>query len=703
VTYTFSFAPGLSGLFGNVTTAKLEGQFLTRADNAIRDFNIIARNSAGSSHAVTASWRNPVTPVNFFRLTAKLSETFSFDSAEAAQTLTVAYSANVAKMTTGFVLSDAGGKNLLVEIEGCNGTPASATCVSTATAETYGLLASAPAASAATETFISKASSTVVSVALEVKENKTVPPVTVKVAPSALPFSTAVAVSEIPATQKTALLAKPGVTSRVAAPMQFGPDGLVFEEPVDVAISFDPQEVIAGTPSASALLEKMQGLVYLPEQGRWMAKGIAKSRVELVGNNEALLWLRVPHFSVISASVALAFASANSSLVELRADDTTSVTLSWDKTVQTSSVRYALSNPNQAVRQTNFTTNADSVVIYVSGQSMGLATYTVEVCDDAVNDCASTPGAWISTSLTFNVVSEDADNTSLPLRDVTTFAVYLTSNGTAANLSWEIPAADKVVGSKTIQDVEIAYRPLDQAAGTEIVLSINRAVETTAITGLTAGKAYVWRLRTRNASQVYSTDAEYRFTAGTVESAVTDGNVSSLSGGVRVVANSAALLTNLASVGILDSTTTFKVGGTTLEIKGNGLVDLNFSSTTSASAKITLNTTGSNLVVYHYRLSPTNGVGAWRELPTQNDASAAKYVYYTKNALETEFTVYSRGGEGSPFAVAPKIVSPVVYRSGGGGGCSVAGNCCDEEHAGSWINFLLMLMPLGYLLLRKFK
>ena len=120
--------------------------------------------------------------------------------------------------------------------------------------------------------------------------------------------------------------------------------------------------------------------------------------------------------------------------------------------------------------------------------------------------------------------------------------------------------------------------------------------------------------------------------------------------------------------------------------------DLNFSGITEssvvASISFSINRTGS-MQVYHYSQGPE--AGFWEALPKSSSGNQRLWATIEENQDETEITIFSKGGVGSPFLVGPLSV-PNIVKAGGGGGCSVSSG---DQQTPSW--FLSFLMTLALL------
>jgi len=712
--YTYSvWTSRVADLLGKTesTGEKVDGSFSVKADTAIRDFKVSVEGS-GSTLAVTASWVPPVDRGSITGYTLSYQALDSdFNPTGSSTTLVTNDSVNASKIkTTGSISGFSAGSSyqFVVTADGA-GTTASVDVLSVAdvTAQLAKELVS----------ILSKTSVSIGTVSTDGDNQGTA-----DIPPGALEESTEISISF---TLDTNLKDKDGGGERYSEVVQFGPDGLVFQEPVEIGLRFTPDGGLTSLASSCAsldstceadLLNALNALVFDTESKTWSRGALAKGRVEALDANTGVLYARTPHFS--------SFVVAQSFNIVSPDDNTTLSTATIGTTTYTTSI--LLSG----------TPSSDTVAVSFNPSDLGFVadvTSTdnneVEISNSSLVRPASGPGATANSVTVTVTVTDVADNNrtdthtyTIPILDlngdpdfegapvgVDSFVVTLSNSGRTANLTWSI-ASDTT--TRSIDTVVVGYQNLSASSSSMTTVGYTRGQSTDAIT-VSADSKYSWKIWTVSAQgnrSAMSSDIE-RFTFGEEQSLASDGNTPPVGSGNIILTftgttgdtityngySSAQLLTLTGTGGILLTSNTAAVPNGTLTFFQESLVDISFNGAT-ASVSFTLNETG-NLAVYHY--SQTATAGAWEELPT---CTGGEILCSTLNvgATSTQVIITSNGA-GSPFVVGPRVPAPVQARRSGGGCLSVVPVDADADPVGGIMNLLLMLLPLGYFMLRKMR
>jgi hypothetical protein len=694
----------------NPVAAEYTGDFRIKANHNIRDFRMLVDGVESTLH-LTAAWLPPVDRSGITGYVLKGCELGSSSSCS-LNVVTVYNSIDKAQfatsgLLTGFQANDSYHFQLLA----MNGTD----IVTSSDVKIY----SVPGSKKVTR--VVKNQHTSVELVDETETAKIV------INPRALRESTNISVAAVVDSADT-LKNKKGGGERYSDPIQFGPAGLEFLEPVVIGLKVSipsslkaagKECVVLDADCEQAILNIMKPLVYDGEDDKWTGKSLSRMRVETIDSGFATYYARTPHFStfMVAQSLNIAGPVADSNLQDGEAGMpyTTYVSLSGSVLAGNENLVAVAFSPvdGHSLSHRIDPSNRDRVEIYASSLQKPDTTDTVEVTvsvTDPSDDSVDTRKYYIKV---LQVV--DQNFVGAP-HNVDYFKAYM-ADSTTADLSWAIDADANL---RSINKIFVEYGIV---GATEVTTSeYNRGVVSGQISGLTEGKRYWFEVYTKSYQGTRSTSSVVRYL-----SSFESGDVVKTSDGLVSVSGSEWLiegkrLVSLSVNGLLvgdevrikkyseaDLNAQTVTGGilTAVDRLSNGveafpeaIVDLNFSGVIkvdkTASVIMTLpRTYSSNYKVYHW-----NGT-AWDRLSSSTNPSAVIEAAVA-GVDQTRVTITSVDGVGSPFAVA-NVPPTTVYRSGGGGGCSVAGNCCDEEHAGSWINFLLMLMPLGYLLLRKFK
>ena len=215
-----------------------------------------------------------------------------------------------------------------------------------------------------------------------------------------------------------------------------------------------------------------------------------------------------------------------------------------------------------------------------------------------------------------------------------------------------------------------------------------------------------------------SSDLE-RFTQGFAQTAAAaNGPVPALAQGITLTFSNVAAgetvyyngfsLANLATLtgtgGILLSTGTLSAPNGTLTFFEESFIDVKFDGV-SASVEFTISRTG-DFSVYHYAIGST-GSGAWEVLPASSGVActggAKLCAGIVDNGAGTSTVTILSEGAGSPFVVGPTLSAPVVARRSGGGCLAVGVEDSDLNPLDGILNFLMMLLPIGVLLMRRLR
>lgn len=531
----------------------------------------------------------------------------------------------------------------------------------------------------------------------------------VTIKPGTLKKSTNISVSSLEGAE---LKAAQGGGERHTHVTNFGPDGIKFNKPVEIAMRIDTPLVTlapscattSSSTCAADLLANLNPLTFDRKTKTWSGKTVSKGRVVVVGPSSAFYYAKTPHFSAFVVAQAFSFAStapANNAQLASATVGTTTYTARVPLTNTPNANNTTVSfTPNTVGFTSSFSGN-DVVITAPSGvqavQGVSSVAVSIRVTDSSNNTTTTR-------NYTIPVVnlSGDANFQGTPV-NVSSFGVQLVTSSTA-RLTWALPASD--LTSRTVDRVYVEFRNTSVANSTVQSFSANRAVTTTDVT-VAAGSVYQWTIYTKSANNVRSAASGdlVRFSFGVTQTlANADGNfnVGGLQLAVAGVAGGEALkisklstaqiqsLTGGASP-ILASTSTLNANGLgTVEFLADTFLDLAFDGAT-ASVSYTMNRTG-DFRVYHYR----RDTGVWEKLG-DTFANNLRAVLVDNNNNTTTVTIHSNGA-GSPFVVGPNVNAPNVVR-GGGGGCSLGGE--DAKPVNGLLNLFIMLLPLGLILMRK--
>ena len=709
--YTYSvWTSMVADLLGkkDSTGEKVNGSFSVKANTAIRDFKVSVEGS-GTTLAVTASWVPPVDrgSITGYTLTYQMLDS-DFSPTGSATTLTTNGSVSASKIkTSGSVSGFSAGNSyqFVVTADGA-GTTASVDVLSVAdvTAQLAKELVS----------ILSKTSVSVGTVSTDGDNQGTA-----NIPPGALDESTEISIGF---TLDTNLKEKDGGGERYSEVVQYGPDGLVFKEPVEIGLRFTPDGGLSALAASCAsldttceadLLTALNALVFDTESKTWSRGALAKGRVEALDANTGVLYARTPHFSsfVVAQAFNIVSPDNGATLSTATIGQTTyavSISLSGQPSEATVDVSFspatfgfvsALDTVNNEIDITN------SAVVRAAGETADSVTVTVRVTDVADNNSTDTR------TYTIPIVdlNGDPDFEGTPV-GVDSFTAVQSGN-TAVDLDWSI-ASD--TSARTIHQVVIGYQNLSEESSTMTTMGYTRGVNNDQFT-VTAGATYlfkIWTVSAQGNRSAESTDIE-RFTFGKAQSSASDAanpvlaqgitlDFSGIGAGESVSYNgySAAELISLTGTGgILLTSDTATVPNGTLTFFQNTFVDISFNGAV-ASVSFTIAQTG-ELSVYHYQQTATGG--AWEELPINNSGGELLWAVIVDNGNNTSTVTIDSNGAGSPFVVGPTVNPPVSARRSGGGCLSVAPTQPDMNPLEGLMNFLLMLLPLGFFMLRRFR
>ncbi len=526
--------------------------------------------------------------------------------------------------------------------------------------------------------------------------------------PGVLETSTEVTVRH---TADSNLKGKKGGGKRFSDVVQFTAEGVVFREPVEIAIRYEnPQGLNQITSECSSLdlsceaelFRLLVPLTFDTSTRAWTRGSLARIRVETTTDpNVAIYYAKTSHFSsfLVAQSLVIVSPAANSTLSNATIGQTTYqdfINLSGDPTSQTVDVIFS---PTGYGFSTNFDTANDRIeilnndVMRPPGDTSTSVSVTVRVTDFANNSTETRVYTIPIVDL-----SGDPSFAGTP-QGVDFFPVYH-STDSLVNLSWDY-ASDTL---RTIHLVKIEIENL--RTNQSQTASISRGIPSTTVS-VSAGDKYRWNIYTESFQGQRSdpsTDLE-RYTFGSAQQASGTGSATLNgiqvdftvpSGTVHYNEFSSAVRTVLAAQGTLKSGTTLDApDGLPIEFDLKSGMDLNFSgvtgSSTVASVAFTLSETGSDRV-YHY--VQTSSGGAWEVLPSSSAGGARLWAEISGPATARTIKISSLGGVGSPFAVGP-IPIPKVIKAGGGGGCSISEDSSSEgSDSIGLLNFLLLLFPI---------
>lgn len=686
-TYSYAFTTAVKGLLSNALAAQVAGTFDTKVAQAIEGFSVVVK-PVGNVYTASVQFSPLLDEAGIasYEFRAINSNTLSFGSKPSAAMHTLVTGVAGAKRTTDFTVTGlSANENVKFWVEAVSTAGAK---IGTATASVYGVVANANLIS---EVFISANQTKIATVGLGTAGAEDV---TLLVDPSVLKTSAALTVSKIDGNTRAALDSAIGGGGKVIQPVQFGPDGMEFNSPLEFALRIN----YSGFANASTLSEKnifdlIDVLTFSADSGKWVTDGVIKTRVVTSANNIAHVYAQTSHFSVFTVGEALSFTTTETTLIK----DTAGVySVSWNAGLDASRVNVVLKND----AGTDVTANYPGFVT----KSATKITLGGTAVQENLNVTVTLTGDTSSPApKTFIIPMEITISNSAQPPLVSGLNITQTVAATQATVSWTA-----ITGTTTtIRDIYIEYSQDSTLTTGVAVVSAKISPASTVIGGLTAGKTYFWRVRSRN-EQVAIADLRLSsayfkdVTFGSLTSAVGTATIK-LSAGVSF----AALTTGtLVSSNILESDATIYGPNGYTPLVAGGLFEFDFpTSATHNSASFTVNDTSSNLDLYHYNAS----TAGWEVVPLGGTTNNMYYLQTTGTgaldancgivvaANQTCIKLFSKG-EGSPFAAVNVPAVAEVVRSGGGGGCSLTAG--DDGLAG-WVNFLLIFLPLGLLYLKR--
>jgi hypothetical protein len=695
----------------DVNGAMYTDSFRVRGDGAIRDFRVNVSGS-GLSLSVTASWRPPVdrSGITSYTVTSQLLDS-DFAVTGSASTLAGSNSTAAAKLSvSGNVTGFSAGQSYRFSISS----------VGTVTSAQVDVLA-IPDSSAVTSTLISILSRESVTVGGTSTNQK----VQVIIKPGDLKESTEVTVSF---STDANLKGKKGGGERFSDVAQFGPDGLEFSKPVEIGLKIEvaTPQTLANIASSCAtlnstceedLLSALNPLVYDVASATWSRESLSKSRVETVDANNAIFFARTPHFSSFVVAKAFNIVTADSTQLSTatigQTDYMATIQLSGLVSSQTVDVSFSPNNFGFDFSLTEPGTNLATDTIYITssdvrraaGETATSVTVTVRATDTANNNSTDI-NTYTIPILDLNGNDQFTGNP----RGVDSFQVRLDSTGTIATLSWDISSDT----TREIDMVVVGYRNKSTSETAFTTVAYGRGVSTANITVTTDN--YHWKIWTMSAAtpaerSLESTDIE-RYTQGFGTTAIIVGggaiNLSSSGKSITVTGTGSTFFaTGLndfvglsVAGGILATTDILTVSGRgPLEFIAGSLMDLSNQSANSSAnpISVTFTVTGTgSLSVYHY--DPVSEI--WEILSTTD--GGGNYGVVTDQG-GSNYNVLIVVRTGSPFVVGPTLSAPVVVRRSGGGCLAVAVEDSDLNPLDGILNLLVMLLPIGVLLIRRFR
>ena len=687
------------------------GTFTIAGDTSIRNFNVRVADSGSGTLNVTASWLPPLDKTNVTGYTLSYQTLDSSFSAGSSSPLTTIAAAGAKFTTNALIAGFTEGDSYRFTLT-ANG-PASEQSESV----------DVTAIPAQSNNIDSQLVSVLSHTASEIGDNSAKAKVIIK--PGDLKGSANISVGFI---DNANLKAQNGGGTRYSQIVQLEPHGISFNRPVDFALKVEVDLSTIATSCGLALdasceadlLSLLNPLTFDAAAQSWTGEGLAKSRVELIGVNEALLHARTPHFSSFIVAEAFTFDSA------APANATSISTATIGQTTYVVDIPLT-GTPNDQIVQLAFSPNTFGFTSAFVGDNIRISnTEVLRPADELATE--------VSVTITLTDVASNTTEVrviKIPILDLNgdpdfegnpapadSFSVYLSTDDTA-NLSWGI-SSDTT--NRTIDKVFISYTNISESNAASTELTFTRGVLSTVVTGLVAGDNYRWNIYTKSAQgnrNLVTGDIE-RFTYGLAQEQVANGakllneagvtgltlTVSGIDAGESLAVSQYSAADILNSVdGILTSSTTLRAPYGTVEFVDGTLMDLNFDNAVgSVQFEVA---TSESLAVYHYVIN-SNGTGAWEELPANPGAgvSLSGAIATEENCAGVDtanrscvtITSYQVG---SPFAVGPKLAAPVIIRTGGGG-CSVVEGT-ETNTANGLINLLLMLVPLGLIIFRKLK
>jgi hypothetical protein len=501
---------------------------------------------------------------------------------------------------------------------------------------------------------------------------------------------------------------KKGGGKRFSDVVQFTAEGIIFREPVEIAIRYEnPQGLnqitsecaTLGLSCEAELFRLLVPLTFDTAMRAWTRGSLARVRVETTTDpNVAIYFARTSHFSsfLVAQSLVIVSPTNGSSLLNATIGQTTYqdfIQLSGDPTTQTVDVVFS---PTGYGFSFNLDTLNDRIEIFNTdvarppGDNSASVAVTIRVTDFA-SDSTDTR--------VFNIpitdLTGDPNFAGIP-EGVDYFPVYHATDS-IVNLSWDH-------SSDSLRTIHLILVEVENIQTKQVqIISMSRGITSTTV-AVTPGQKMRWRIYTESFQgqrSDTSTDFE-RYTFGSTQQPT--GTATLTLNGIQVDFTvpsgtvyfnefSLAVRTVLATQGTLTSKTNLDApDGLPIEFNLESGMDLNFSgitgSSTVASVAFTLSESGSDRV-YHYVQTATGG--GWEVLPSSNMGGVRLWAEISGPTNARRIKISSLGGVGSPFAVGP-IPIPKVIKAGGGGGCSVAQN--SGTGCSGILNLLLLLFPM---------
>ncbi|PCJ18441.1 MAG: hypothetical protein COB02_11140 [Candidatus Cloacimonadota bacterium] len=688
-TYAYSFTTGVSGLLANKLSAEVTGTFDTKVAQAIEGFSVVVKPTTGSTYTASVEF-SPVadeTSIVNYEFRSVISSTLTFGSRPSAASHTVATSVVGLKRTTAFTVTGlTANQNVKFWVEAIS---SDASRIGTAVASVYGVVANA---ADIVDKFVAANQTKITTIAIGAVGAEDA---TLLVDPSVLKTSTALTVSKIDGNTKAAMDKAVGGGGKIIAPVQFGPDGLEFNAPLEFALRFN----YASFANASSLTEKdlfnlVNVLTFSPDSNKWVSDGVAKTRVVTSAGQFAQIFAKTSHFSVFTVGEALNFTTTNTTLIK----DGGVYTISWNAGLEASNVLVTVKDDNGTdISASTYTLTKNATNLTLSGLFQQNTNVLVTLTGDT-----SSPAPKTFVIPTEIIITNDAQPTLVKGINVTQSVLT-----TQATVSWSAITGT----STTIRDILITYSQDSSFPSSSTTLAVGIGDTSVVVNGLVAGKTYWWKVQSRN---LQITPIEKRLSAASFTD-VTFGKKTETLGRATLTLDagvtwSELTTTTLFTAKIVNSNGTIAGPNGQTPIVAGGLFEFDFpTSALHKSVKFSVNDTSSNLGLYHYSATKIG----WEVVTS--DTTKDMFFIKAKGGVDPSnnagqslcnFNVaanqtcikLSSKGEGSPFAAVNVPAVPVVIRSGGGGGCSLTAG--DDGIAG-WINFFLIFLPLGLLYIRR--
>jgi hypothetical protein len=518
-----------------------------------------------------------------------------------------------------------------------------------------------------------------------------------------------------------------GGGERYAKMMQLGPAGLKFVQPVVLGLKFSapsyqtfadlsPQCVQLDMACEQALFEILHPLVLDFSRQQWTAKGLGKKRVEIINETNAIMYAIVPHFSIytVAASLSIVSPSDNALLSAIRTDSTVYsalINLNRGAAAQDVSVSFLPADSNLSYR---LVPDGSSIEIYLNGAVFQPpADYSSEIAVTvAVTDVGSSQTDSRSYRIPIDYMDGNRDYAGYP-RNVDIFSIRQPDANTV-EAEWNI---DSDI-DRQIHKFILSYRQLWPQNGSVIVQQLERVNRSFSFP-VNAGEQWELTMATESYLGIRSraVNNQVRRTWGHAEIPVTasgpvipggdwlmngrrvDNFRFTLKNGeeARFFKYTAEDINTLQSSGLLFSAADKLSNG--VSFFPETLFDINFSATTEAELEYTVNRTGDQYAVYHF------GGSSWRRLTGTGSLQAE----IQENGQSSLVRIKSFDGAGSPFVLGVESVAVPVWTAdvldggpggGGSGGCSVGTIDDGADWRTGFLNLLLMLCPLGWLILR---